>query len=374
MPERFRLIAVTPEEFIMIKLIHCSDLHLDSRMEANLTPEQARQRNRELCTCFARMGRYAAQQGVSVILIAGDLFDSERISATTVSFFLDTVRQLPQIDFLYLRGNHDEGGLAFAGRELPDNLRLFSHEWAGYTYDFLTVTGLEWDGSNDLTAYDSLRLDPAQTNIVTLHGQVSSQPGQELVCLPRLQGKHIDYLALGHIHSYDCQSLDVDSVWCYSGCLEGRGFDECGEKGFVLLEIEPKHIRHTFVPFATRTLYEVPVDITGKITVSELQAALVEASSDISSDSMVKFILQGSFTPDTQKDPEFLQQLLSSRFYFVKIKDESRLEIRKEAYEHDISLKGSFIRTVMDAQLTEEEKDLIICSGLQALRGEAISL
>ena len=358
----------------MIKLIHCSDLHLDSRMEANLSADQARQRNREICTTFSRMCSYAAENGVSVVLIAGDLFDSERVTATTVSFLLDAVKSVPQIDFLYLRGNHDEDGQAFQGREKPENLKLFSKDWTCYNYDFLTVAGLEWDGENDLTAYDALSPDPARTNIVTLHGQVSSQPGQELVCLPKLQGKHIDYLALGHIHSYGCEKLDVDSVWCYCGCLEGRGFDECGEKGFVLLEIEPKQIRHRFVPFACRTLYDIGVDITGKTTVSELQQAMLAASAGVSSDSLVKFTLRGSFTLDTQKDLEFLQQLLASRFYFVKIKDESRLAIQKESYEHDISLKGSFIRTVMEAALTEEEKELVISAGIQALRGEAIGL
>ena len=358
----------------MLKLIHCSDLHLDSRMEANLSAGQARQRNREICTSFARMCSYAAENGVSIVLIAGDLFDSQRISSTTVSFLLDAVKSVPQVDFLYLRGNHDEDGQAFQGRETPENLKFFSNEWTCYNYDFLTVAGIEWDGENGLTAYDRLRLNPDRTNIVTLHGRVSGQPGQELVCLPKLQGKHIDYLALGHIHSYSCEKLDVDSVWCYSGCLEGRGFDECGEKGFVLLEIEPKQIRHRFIPFACRTLYDLSVDITGKTTVSELQQAMLEAAAGISADSLVKFTLRGECHLDTQKDLDFLQQLLASRFYFVKIKDESRLAIQKETYEHDISLKGSFIRTVMEADLSEEDKELVISAGIQALRGEAIGL
>lgn len=358
----------------MIKMIHCADIHLDSRMEANLSPEQARQRNRELCNSFSRMADYAVQNGVSIVLIAGDLFDSERISATTVSFLLDVIRRAAEVDFLYLRGNHDSTDQAFSGQTLPDNLRLFSDRWVCYDYDFLTVCGLEWNGDNDFTAYDSLALDPRRTNIVTLHGQIATQPGQELVCLPSLKGKNIDYLALGHIHSYSCQPLDVDSVCCYSGCLEGRGFDECGEKGFVLLEIQPKQIRSTFVPFACRTLYEVNVDITGKTTVSQIQQAMNQAAEGISADSMVKFTLQGSYTLETQKDLAFLQQLLEPQFYFVKIKDESHLEIQKESYEHDISLKGSFIRTVMASSLTEAEQEQIICAGIQALSGEVITL
>ena len=53
-----------------------------------------------------------------------------------------------------------------------------------------------------------------------------------------LKNKNIDYLALGHIHGYKEAPLDGRGKYCYPGCLEGRGFDECGKKGFVLLNIE----------------------------------------------------------------------------------------------------------------------------------------
>ena len=36
-----------------MKLIHCSDLHLDSALGSNFTPEKAQQRNAELCAAFA---------------------------------------------------------------------------------------------------------------------------------------------------------------------------------------------------------------------------------------------------------------------------------------------------------------------------------
>lgn len=54
--------------------------------------------------------------------------------------------------------------------------------------------------------------------------------------LNRLRGKGIDYLALGHIHQHREEKLDDRGIYVYSGCLDGRGFDECGEKGFVLVE------------------------------------------------------------------------------------------------------------------------------------------
>ena len=88
----------------------------------------------------------------------------------------------------------------------------------------------------------------------------------------------------------------------------------------------------------------------------------------------MKFTLTGSFTLETQKDLRFLQKMMDGKFYFHKIKDESRLKIDKETYEHDISLKGEFIRLVMASSKTPEEKEQIICCGIRALSGEEVAL
>lgn len=357
-----------------MKLIHCSDIHLDSRMETNLTFKQAQERNVEICDTFARMVSYACENGVSVIMIAGDLFDTERISAVTSQFILDTITQASDIDFLYLQGNHDESDRAFAGRVLPDNLKLFHDFWTSYDYDFLTISGIELNRDNCMTAYDTLSLSPDRTNIVMMHGQESSMPGDDLICIPRLQNKSIDYLALGHLHSYRIKKLDSNAEYCYSGCLEGRGFDECGEKGFVLVDAENHRIKTKFIPFAQRNLHEVPVDITGRTSVTEIRTAMEEASEGISKKDLVEFCLQGSYTLETQKNLSFLKKPFESKFYFVKIKDESHLQIEKASYENDISLKGEFIRMVLKSSLSQEDKDKIICAGIQALSGEAISL
>ena len=85
--------------------------------------------------------------------------------------------------------------------------------------------------------YERIPYTAGSFNIVVLHGQIASVSGVDQVNLKRLQGENIDYLALGHIHSHSAEKLDSAGYYCYPGCLEGRGFDECGEKGFILLDI-----------------------------------------------------------------------------------------------------------------------------------------
>ena len=352
-----------------MKMIHCADIHLDSRMESNLSKEKSRERNAEICATFTRMIRFGLDHDVKAVLIAGDLFDTARASAQTVQFVLDRIRDAEKMDFLYLRGNHDEGD-PFEGMELPENFKTFSELWSAYRYGDVVISGVEPDNWEDY--YDGLKLNPEDTNIVMLHGQIATQMGEELICLPKLRNKHICYLALGHIHSYQQDKLDMEGQWCYCGCLEGRGFDELGQKGFVLLEAEHGRVKSEFVPFATRMMEEVTVDITGLSTVIQILSAMEQAGSGIHSSSLVKFTFTGTHTLDTQLDLRFLRKMLESRYYFVKIKDESRLEIAREDYEHDISLKGEFIRMVLASDKTEEEKERIIRFGIQALLGQEV--
>lgn len=357
-----------------MKIIHCSDIHLDSKMEANLTAQQAKERNAEISATFTRMVSYAEEHHVDAVLIAGDLFDTRRFSAQTADVVMDRIRRASRIDFLYLRGNHDEAGNPFSGMELPDNFKTFGDSWIYYTYGDVTIAGLELGRENWNTMYAQLELRKDQTNIVMLHGQTATQPGEEMVALPMLRGKGIRYLALGHIHSYQKDRLDPEGEYCYCGCLEGRGFDECGQKGFMLLDVQDGKVKSEFVPFASRTLYELPVDITGLTTVSQIRQAMEAAAEGIGAGSLVKFTLTGTYTLETQKDLHFLRKSLEPLFWFVKIKDESRFKIEKETYEHDASLKGEFIRLVMASDKSEEEKARIICCGIQALSGEEIIL
>ena len=164
-----------------MRLIHCSDLHLDSKMEANLTARQAKERGGEICASFARMVRWAEENEVRAILLAGDLFDTRRVSAKTADFVVNTMKNAEKIEFFYLRGNHDGARDPFAGFTLPENLHTFGARWTGYEMGGVTITGMELDRENWGACYDALDLDPEGLNIVMLHGQVSTQPGEELM-------------------------------------------------------------------------------------------------------------------------------------------------------------------------------------------------
>ena len=356
-----------------MRFIHCSDLHLDSKMEANLSPARARQRNTELCKTFERMVTYAKEHQVRAILICGDLFDGLRTKLSTIHFVFRVMQQAPEIDFLYLRGNHDMRSLVF-GNMLPPNLKLFQNNWTTHTYGDTTISGIEIDADSCRTLYHTLSLQAQNKNIVMLHGQVASSPGLDEIALPLLTGKHIDYLALGHLHRYQAERLDYRGTYCYSGCLEGRGFDECGEKGFVVLDTDGVGIRSHFVPFAHRRLHDVSVNISNCTDNPQILDSIRSATADISERDLVKITLIGNYPQQLQKNLSFLETMLSTDFYCVRLTDASKLEI-PNSVDMDVSLKSEFIRRVMhDTSLSPDDVENILQLGLAALRGEELEL
>ena len=355
-----------------MKLIHCADLHLDSPMESNLPTEKAKERKNEILSTFSKLVRIATENGVSAILIAGDLFDSNHITKKTEQYVLDLIASHPDLAFFYLAGNHDRGNALRLCDERPENLYTFDETWTSYDFGNLVITGSERPDP------DTLSLSKSACNIVLMHGQQRTGGArgaeEDIIRFSALKNKHIDYLALGHIHEYRPLKLDERAVACYSGCLEGRGFDECGQKGYVLLETDKGRIKHQFVPIARRTLHTVECDVSDFTSQLDLEERLLTSIKDIPASDLVKVVLTGKCAPDTPRDLAFLRSLLSERFYFAKVTDESRLLIRYEDYANDISLKGEFVRRVLSSGMSEAEQERVIACGFRALAGEEIGL
>lgn len=363
-----------------MKIIHVADLHLDSKMTANLDNIKAKERRSELLITFNNMITYAVKNNVDAIIIAGDLFDTKNVSMAAKNAVKGAIENNQGIAFYYLKGNHDAESFLGGLETVPENLKMFGESWVSYELDEdIVITGVELEKNNSKSIYNSLVLNMDKFNIVTLHGQESEHQKKdkaETINISELRNKGIDYLALGHIHAYKEATLDARGIYCYPGCLEGRGFDECGEHGFVVLDIDNKKCKTTFVPFAGRNLYTVNIDITGCMSTVDIAERVREIldREDYSPSCLLKLVLVGEVDVECEKDIDFLRKRFEGGYYFLKIYDESRLKVDYNQFALDESLKGEFVRTVMSSSdLTDEEKATIVRYGIQALAGEELN-
>ena len=352
-----------------MKILHTSDIHIDSPLTSRLSHDKVRRRRYELLRNFSRLVLTARDLGAEAIIIAGDLFDSDRVSRKAIGTAFDVIESASDITFFYLQGNHEGDALISSGRNLPENLKTFEKDWTYYQLNDITVAGRSEIREG---MFESLILPSDSKNIVILHGELRDKSAfPESIGLKEMAGRGIDYLALGHYHSHSAEKIDERGIAVYSGTPEGRGFDETGDKGFVLIDTDEAKTNYEFKSFASRKLHIVPIDITGIIKATDIRDKVKSALSFIQTSDLVRVELIGKYEPMLFKDTESIVKEFYDRFYYFEVKDSSKIAINPEDYKFDKSLKGEFIRTVSaDTTLDQVTKEKIIACGINALMGE----
>ena len=350
-----------------MKFIHTADLHLGAGGKSKLPPEKARIRRRELLDTFRHIAELAEREGAAV-LIAGDLFDSPTPSAATLSDVLTTVRRHAGVRFLCLPGNHD--GERFPTEDVPENLTLFGDTWQCVTVGDTDVYGIAPHGD---IPYGELTTDPARKNIVLLHGGLKEggSPEAGAVLLSALAGRGIDYLALGHYHSYSEGRLDARGVYAYAGTPEGRGMDEAGDCGVLLIDTDTLPVAPRFRKIAMRTVHRLSVALPEGGDPLLTEQAIARAVSGIDGGDLVRIELVGRRSPDLPApDCARLTALLCDRFFHFEVKDTTRLDIRPEDYVGSLTLKGMLVDLLAASEPDDAMRDEILTAALAALRGE----
>ena len=216
-----------------MRLLHCGDIHLDSRFTSYLSEEKAAERRGELMQAFKSMLKLGSQKKVDGVIIAGDLFDSDNSSRFTRDIVLSEIRQHSEMTFFYLRGNHDKG---FETGELPENLCLFGDEWTKYAFKTrgrrIVIAGAEAGKRGVTQLARELKLKQNDINVVVLHGQTRDyEGGNDLQTIPLslLKDKNIDSVGIAPVDTYD--SL---KKFCKIKCLIcGKVYTKPRAEGFL---------------------------------------------------------------------------------------------------------------------------------------------
>ena len=404
----------------MVKLIHTADLHLDSAFRSRFTKEEAENRRQKQLMAWKELLSFAVEKKVQGILIAGDLFDSPVVSHGTMDFFLSTISEHPEISFFYLRGNHDTENTFRYQENLPKNLFLFSEKGKKYRLnDRLLLAGVEYGtkdisfgenegatqgagqaaeqgvgqenahGAEALSKSESeseeeskfLKLKEEDCNILLLHGALyqgsakgDAVQGEEGIFLKNLEKLPLSYIALGHIHKGGEGKLNNGALWAYPGCLQGRGFDEEGERGFLYLKVEEekKEIRKEFISIKQGEFRILEIELLedeGTLACLKKIEVEMEKAGIVKEDSL-RIILKGKKGLEQERNLRYLQLQLQDSVFFLEIRDECELSWNREEAMKEKSLKGEFLRVLAAADnLSKEEQEEIIALGMGLLQG-----
>lgn len=269
-----------------LRFIHCADLHLDRPFQGLAdAPAQVGARVRESTfRSFCRIVDAAIEHDVDLVIIAGDLFDSEHSSLRAQARFRDEMERLEGhgIEVYVVHGNHDHLSGEGVPLNWPENVHVFrggevevipffknnealAHLY-GFSYQQRAVT------KRMSRFYE--KKDNARYHIGILHGNIEGGGDHDSYApftVRELLEREFDYWALGHIHIR--QLLHEQPTMLYPGNIQGLNRKETGEKGCTLVEIDGTTTNLSFIPTADVEWHTCEISISGKDSVEGILKA-----------------------------------------------------------------------------------------------------
>jgi len=358
-----------------IKVIHCADLHLGAELSS--LGHLARVRREEHIMTFTRIIDLCRNEKVDLLLIAGDLFEGSCTDQPIVDAVREAFARIPDTLVAIAPGNHDFIALdsPYERERWPDNVVLFK---TGYESAEFADRGFCLWGAGFTRTYAAESMMPsgadaenALINIGVLHGDLVAA-GQASpynpVTVSQISGSGLDYLALGHVHKRTDILQSGRTYYAYSGCPEGRGFDELDEKGVYIGSVSKGKADMAFLPVCRRMNLELPVDISPASTQSEaaeiIRRTAEERYGEQYQEHLYKIILTGALTERFVPDCLAIAIRLQDCFFYIKVYDQTHPAIDVAALAKEISLKGIYTRKML------EQIDRCFASGQETAAGQ----
>lgn len=248
----------------MIKILHSADWHLDSPLQGRL-PQQAELLRRKLLQIPDRVAALCREENCDLMLLAGDLFDGA-YSQQTYRAVYDALQSV-NVPVFIAPGNHDYicPDSPYEKELWPENVHIFKKqqiEWVDLPALGLRVYGAGFQSMDCPGLLEGFQAEGFAVGL--FHGdptQVNS-PYNPITKTQTAQSG-LAYLALGHVHKGDGLRAG-DTLCAWPGCPMGRGYDEQGEKGVLIVTLEDT-VQTRFVSLEGPRFFDVSVDFAAGI-------------------------------------------------------------------------------------------------------------
>jgi DNA repair exonuclease SbcCD nuclease subunit len=353
----------------MLKILHTADIHLGMKF-SGLGNKGASQRE-QLRTTFKNVIFTAITEGVNIVLIVGDLFDTNQQPQRNIDLVIEQFNLLNQnnIPVCLIPGTHDSLDSSSIYRKVDferkcPNLTIFADENVPYTeYPDLNLTVYGKPNLSNRSRISPLKeLKPSTSSkfhIAMAHGSFyipeKIAEDDHVFRFEEVQASGMDYLALGHWHRvYKCS--EKPPAW-YSGPPEwiagqiARGavllvsFSDTGE-----VKVEPKK-------FGLRDYDEVEMDMNEIQDLAQLKMRISEGANQ----NLVRQV-----TLKGLRDAEFIVNLeevrrdLEEQFFHLSVVDKSHPKLRELAEGEEQLIRSRFIKLMREqiGGLQGKERDI----------------
>jgi DNA repair exonuclease SbcCD nuclease subunit len=387
----------------MLRILHTADVHLGAR-HADLGEQAAAQRERQFAA-FRAAVEVAITEKVDLVLIAGDLFDSntqpkrsvERVAAELHRLVAARIRTviIPGTHDVYDRSSlfrvHDLG--AMAGSTADDGLitvltpdrstvhlssidavvhgPVFATKQAPHSplrdvkIDRSAVAragaGAEGEGVAGAGATGEVVAGKGTSptwHIGMVHGSVAipDRTDRDDVVITReeIEASGLDYLALGHWHSVQ-KGKSGATAYAYSGAPEPVAVSQDGAGKVLLVELSEAAGRRTVrieERQVGRTRFE-KLDVDAH-SIADQPALVTLLATRADPDLVLDVRLTGIRPDELDVVSDEVEEQLKGRFFKVRVRDLSTPALTAGSLPSPDTIQGAFIRNV-EAEIAERE-------------------
>ena len=358
----------------MLRLLHTADVHLGAR-HTDLGDRAAMQRERQFAAFVATVDLAIAEK-VDLLLIAGDLFDSNVQPRRSVERAAAQLKRLvdARIRIVIAPGTHDlfdrasiyraYDMAALAGAVGSDLVTVLDPDKSEVHLKALDVIvhGRCWATKrapeSPLAGLDVSKDDRAAWHVGLLHASIAIEgktDGDEVVITTdEIAASHLDYLALGHWHSTS-KGKAGGVTWAYAGAPEPVALDQDRAGNVLLVNLDARDGAKR-VTIEERKVGRTRVERL-RLDAAKVgsQPALVAKLGDRADPDVVLDVDIIGIRPDyLDLHVDEVESELAERFLKVRVRDRSVAPLPEAVLASPDTVLGAFIRD-LEARIAEEE-------------------
>jgi DNA repair protein SbcD/Mre11 len=358
----------------MPRLMHMADVHLGARYR-DLGPAAAEQRERQFAA-FERAVDLALAQKVDLVLICGDLFDSNNQPRRAVERVAGQLGRLAarHVPSVVIPGTHDcyDEGSIYRVFDLPslaevdpatDMLVVLTDERPSVTYASLDLTvhgrvaRTKRAPGSPLDGFDVAASGAASRwHVGMIHGSLAI-PGRVedddvIFTEAEVAASGLDYLALGHWHSH-LTGRAGSTTWAYSGAPEPVALDQDGAGSVLIVELgeraaAPAIEAHTVGRTVARRL---EMDAAEVGTQERLVRRLTSLADP---DTFLDARLVGMLPPTLDLDLDEVERQLAGKFLRLRLRDQALRDTATDELPPADTIPGALVRD-LQARIADSE-------------------
>lgn len=302
---------------------------------------------------------YANQKAIPYIFIAGDLFDSNKVKASLVSFVVSEFEKYKGKIFI-AAGNHDyySEDSVYATTDFPENVHIFTDEiTAVETEDFIIYGyGFSAPHKNEDSFKDFKAVKKGKPEILITHTDFNTNSFYNPINLANVEASGLSYIAAGHIHIREEAVKRGATCVSYCGSPQNLRFKEAGKAQIIVGEFFDGFLEITKEDLSCHSYRSISADISQAESEEDIISICARAlSASNPENTLFNLKIEGSLKDEIDFDIKRVTERLSEICLYLRAEEAYTVKYNINLIREESSVRGEFVRQALAVCGQEDE-------------------